>query len=83
MDHTSGYASYRWRIILDYGYYGDKKARRRCLEGFGVGDGSERLARLNTVSEMEYVASRMKVRMTSTRTGGQALWLTGQQVRTF
>ena len=43
----------------------------------GLDEGNERFAGLGKISEMDYVASRMKVRMMSTRTGGRALRLTG------
>ena len=42
----------------------------------GLNEGNERFAGLFKTSEMDYVASRMKVRMMSTRTGGRALRLT-------
>ena len=43
----------------------------------GLQEGNERFAGLHQISEMDHVASRMKVRMMSTRTGGRALRLTG------
>ena len=43
----------------------------------GLNEGNEKFAGLHEISEMDYVASRMKVRMVSTRTGGRALRLTG------
>ena len=43
----------------------------------GLQEGNERFAGLHQISEMDSVASRMKVRMMSTRTGGRALRLTG------
>lgn len=49
----------------------------------GLNEGTERFAGLNRISEMDYMASRMKVRMTGTRAGGRTLRLTDQQVRTF
>ena len=47
----------------------------------GLSGGNERFAGLRNVSEMDYVASRMNVTMTSTRVGGRVLRLTDQQVR--
>ena len=47
----------------------------------GLSGGNERFAELRNISEMDYVASRMKVTMTSTRVGGRVLRLTDQQVR--
>ena len=47
----------------------------------GLSGGNERFAGLNKISEMDYVASRMKIRMTSTPNNGRILRLTDQQVR--
>lgn len=44
----------------------------------GLDGGNERFVGLNKISEMDYVASRMKIRMTSTRSGGRVLRLTDQ-----
>ena len=43
----------------------------------GLNEGNERFAGLFKTSEIDYVASRMNVRMMGTRTGGRALRLTG------
>ena len=47
----------------------------------GLSGGNERFAGLRNISEMDYVASRMNVTMTTTRVGGRVLRLTDQQVR--
>ena len=44
----------------------------------GFNGGNERFVGLNKIGEMDYVASRMKMRMTSTRSGGRVLRLTDQ-----
>ena len=43
----------------------------------GLNEGNEGFTGLHKISEMDYVASRIKVRMMSTRTGGRALRVTG------
>ena len=43
----------------------------------GLNEENERFAGLYKISEMDYVASRIKVRMMGTRNGGRALRLTG------
>ena len=47
----------------------------------GLGDGNERFAALNKVSEMDYLASRMEIMMMKTRSNGRMLRLRDQQIR--
>ena len=47
----------------------------------GLNEGNERYAGLRKISEMDHVASRMKVRMMSTRSNGRTLRLTDPQAR--
>ena len=47
------------------------------FHGLGLEVGDERFAGLCEIGEMDYVASRMKVRMVGTRKGGRAMRLMG------